>query len=405
MRWSFFYHSLVSDWNNASAHFLRGIVTELMVRGHEVCIYEPRDGWSRQNLLQEYGISPLSQFHRAYPRLQSALYDRSVLNLDKIAAESDVIVVHEWNEPWLVNAFGELRNRMQQGDNRQQQFILLFHDTHHRIVSDPQAIKQFRLEFYDGLLVGGEVLKQAYRGHGWQNAIWTWHEAADTRVFYPRPRNDGFPSGDLVWIGNWGDEERRNQLFEYLFEPVQTLGLSCNLYGVRYPANILENFLLQGIQYHGWLPNFFAPQVFANHQVAVHVPRNYYSDALPGVPTIRPFEALACGIPLVCSPWDDAEHLFSPGQDYLVANSSREMRQHLRDILNDDDYANSLAEHGLATLRERHTCVHRVDELLEIVAELQGDRSSITTLNTAAQSARLSEAAQDNRRFSDHVPM
>jgi spore maturation protein CgeB len=43
------------------------------------------------------------------------------------------------------------------------------------------------------------------------------------------------------------------------------------------------------------------------------------SRALPGIPTIRVFEALACGIPLVSAPWDDAEGLFRPGEDFLVA--------------------------------------------------------------------------------------
>ena len=37
--------------------------------------------------------------------------------------------------------------------------------------------------------------------------------------------------------------------------------------------------------------------------------------ALPGIPTIRVFEALACGIPLVSAPWQDEEGLFRPGEE------------------------------------------------------------------------------------------
>jgi hypothetical protein len=37
-----FYHSLLSDWNHGNAHFLRGIATELIARGNEVVIYEPK---------------------------------------------------------------------------------------------------------------------------------------------------------------------------------------------------------------------------------------------------------------------------------------------------------------------------------------------------------------------------
>ena len=44
--------------------------------------------------------------------------------------------------------------------------------------------------------------------------------------------------------------------------------------------------------------------------MTVHVPRRPYVDALPGIPTIRVFEALACGIPLVSAPWRDEEGLF-----------------------------------------------------------------------------------------------
>ena len=51
MRVVIFCHSVLSDWNNGNAHFLRGVATELVGRGHEVRIYEPRDGWSVTNLV------------------------------------------------------------------------------------------------------------------------------------------------------------------------------------------------------------------------------------------------------------------------------------------------------------------------------------------------------------------
>ena len=48
MRLVFFVHSLVSDWNHGNAHFLRGVVRELIARGHDVRVYEPEDAWSRE---------------------------------------------------------------------------------------------------------------------------------------------------------------------------------------------------------------------------------------------------------------------------------------------------------------------------------------------------------------------
>ena len=103
----------------------------------------------------------------------------------------------------------------------------------------------------------------------------------------------------------------------------------------------------------------------------VHVPRRYYATILPGIPTIRVFEALACGIPLVCAPWDDAEGLFRPGRDYLVARTGAEMEGHLRALRSDAGLRQALAASGLATIRARHTCAHRAEELLSIAASLR----------------------------------
>ncbi|MBA2241788.1 MAG: glycosyltransferase, partial [Chthoniobacterales bacterium] len=84
MRVVLFYHSLVSDWNHGNAHFLRGIVTELIARGHQVSIYEPEDSWSRQKLVQEYGETAVAEFHARYPVLDSTRYRLETLDLDDI---------------------------------------------------------------------------------------------------------------------------------------------------------------------------------------------------------------------------------------------------------------------------------------------------------------------------------
>jgi spore maturation protein CgeB len=236
------------------------------------------------------------------------------------------------------------------------------------MVTDPGAMSAFDLSSYDGVLAFGGVIRDLYLSRGLAERDWTWHEAADVRTFHPL---DGVaPSGDLVWIGNWGDGERDRELREFLIDPVHRLGLRALVHGVRYPEHAREALRAAGIRYGGWCPNHRAPEVFASHRVTVHVPRRPYVEALPGIPTIRPFEAMACGIPLVSAPWDDAEHLFRPGTDYLVATTTDEMERHLDDILHDEQLAASLRASGLETVLARHTCRHRADELLAICAEL-----------------------------------
>jgi spore maturation protein CgeB len=147
---------------------------------------------------------------------------------------------------------------------------------------------------------------------------------------------------------------------------VKELGLKARVYGVRYPAGALRALSAAGIEYGGWLPNFQAPAILARFRFTVHIPRRPYVKALPGVPTIRPFEALACGIPLVCAPWQDNEHLFSPGKDYLVARDGAEMKRQLQRLLADCQLTGALSAHGRRTILHRHTCAHRVDELMDI---------------------------------------
>jgi spore maturation protein CgeB len=104
--------------------------------------------------------------------------------------------------------------------------------------------------------------------------------------------------------------------------------------------------------------------------MTVHVPRSFYRTQLPGIPTIRVFEALACAIPLVCAPWDDAEHLFEPGVDFLVARDGAQMREHLQLLRADPEFARYTGQRGFEAVRARHTCAHRARELLRICMQL-----------------------------------
>ena len=361
MKFVLFYHSLVSDWNHGNAHFLRGIATELLDRGHTVEVYEPQRAWSVQNLVADHGTAPLDEFHRVFPRLHSHPYTVEDLDLDVALEGADVVIVHEWSEHELVGRIGEHRGRTRS-------YRLFFHDTHHRAATEPDQMAKYDLTHYDGVLAYGRIIRDLYLEHGWTRAAWTWHEAADTRIFHPRPHGD--PDGDVVWIGNWGDDERTAELHEFLIEPVRELHLRARIHGVRYPEHALDALREVQIEYAGWLPNWRAPEVFSRYRLTVHVPRRPYVTTLRGIPTIRPFEALACGIPLISAPWDDAEGLFAPGTDFLVARNGKEMQKQMRAVLHDRALAQSLIAHGLETIQRRHTCGHRVSELLSILQEI-----------------------------------
>jgi spore maturation protein CgeB len=363
MKCVFFYHALTSCWNNGNAHFLRGIARELRKLGHQVVVFEPADGWSRLNAIRDGGIEPLEEARALLPGIDIRPYTTS-LDLDLALDGADLVIAHEWNSPVLI---GDLGKRRTQGAS----FTLLFHDTHHRAVTAPDEMERFDLDGFDGVLAFGEVLRQIYLRLGWANRVFTWHEAADTALYRPLPEIE--PTHDVIWIGNWGDGERSAELSEFLLRPVAELGLRARVHGVRYPLDALHAIEAAGMEYCGWLPAHRAPAAFAGARATVHVPRGPYARSLPGIPTIRMFEAMACGIPVASAPWDDVENLF-PSGSYLRAANGAEMKEALQALLHDPELAAAVITAGLQTIAERHTCRHRVLELLGVVDSIRGSR-------------------------------
>ena len=270
------------------------------------------------------------------------------------------MIVHEWTDPALIASIGRVRAR---GGR----FLLMFHDTHHRAVSAEDEIAGMDLSGYDAVLAFGETLRQRYLAAGWGRQVVTWHEAADTRLFQPAsPRT-----------------ERRSDLGRQLGRRRalgRADGVSCRAGGADAPLGHGPRRALsaRGAGQAGGGGHRLS-RVDRQCRCARRVrpppaddpcpARRPYVEALPGIPTIRVFEALACGIPLVSAPWDDAEGLFRPG-DYLTAANGEEMARQIARLLTDADLRRTTVAAGLETIRARHTCRHRAEELLETIAGL-----------------------------------
>jgi len=365
LRLRFFAHSWRSDWNHGNAHFLRGLADELRKLGHEVRCYEPDHAWSFVNLLKEPSApASLRLFEEYFPDLSSSSSRYSLDNFAQFAETelraADVVVVHEWNAPRLAETILSLKKRFG--------FRLLFHDTHHRAYTSPAEIGKFPIGAFDGVLAFGEAIRRIYVQAFGARRAWTFHEAADTARFYPRTRTEPV---EVNWIGNWGDDERTSELREFLVEPLASLRpLRAAVYGVRYPEDAKGQLRDAGIRYRGYLPNLSAPFVYAQSTLTLHIPRRCYANGLSGIPTIRMFEAFACGVPLISSPWEDLEGLFRPNQDFVSVPDGRAMAAEIRHLLRDDRAGKQLSTQALETIQKHHSCLHRARQFEQICEEL-----------------------------------
>jgi spore maturation protein CgeB len=317
---------VVADRQSGGTNFLRGVVAELEDLGHRVDVLDPP--------------GPAATFE-----------------LDVGLDEADVVLVDGCGNPALVARIGT--HRANHGGYR----------LYYRARTAPKEIGRLDLSDYDGVLAVGEAVRQAYLEHGWVARAWTWHEAADTRVFHPLPATE--PEADLIWIGDWESGKRSGELRDFLLRPARSARLHGHLYGAGYPVSARLRIRLSGLQLHGRPAEHRAPELFARHRLTVHLPRRTHAE-VPDAPASYFFEALACGIPLVSAPWEDCEGLFRPEQDYLLARDRAEMREAMQAVLEFPEFAMQLRESGLEAIRARHTCSHRVEELLAIDEELRG---------------------------------
>ncbi len=364
-RIAYFAHSVRSDWNNGNAHFLRGLLRAMGRLGHDVEIFEPEQGWSITHLqTEERGPAALQDFGSSYRDLRVTPYPATAADSEQrweaALRDRHIVIVHEWNEPALVKRLLSLREKCG--------YRILFHDTHHRATSAAQQIAALGIQEFDGVLAFGEALSRIYREQFDISSVWTLHEAADTSVFYPKA--DAGKASDVVWIGNWGDGERSKEIHEFLLRPARLLPhLRYRVYGVRYPREGIEALQHARIPYCGYLPNLDAVKAYAVARVTLHIPRQQYVSAMRGIPTIRVFEALACGIPLVSAPWRDVEQLFRKG-DFRMVQEGAGMAEAISFLVKNPDAAADQAARGLETVLARHTCMHRAAQLTSICEEV-----------------------------------
>ena len=110
-------------------------------------------------------------------------------------------------------------------------------------------------------------------------------------------------------------------------------------------------------------PSFYSRQRFTLNVTRADMVRAGWS------PSVRLFEAAACGVPVVSDWWEGLDAFFTPGKEILVARSAQEVVQHLREV--DEERRAEIGAAARARVLTEHTAEHRADELEEHVAQIR----------------------------------
>jgi spore maturation protein CgeB len=170
---------------------------------------------------------------------------------------------------------------------------------------------------------------------------------------------------DLGYIGTYSDDRQRS-LIELMLEPARRLSdRRFVVAGAQYPEDVEWPENVARIVH---LPprshrRFYNAQRYTLNLTRGDMIRAGWS------PSIRLFEAAACGTPIVSDYWEGIEHFFAPGEEILIARSGEEMSSYLHEVPEEERQA--IGMRACARVRAAHTGTHRARELEGYAAEVR----------------------------------
>ena len=347
--------SITSSWGNGHATTYRSLMWALLRRGHDVLFLERDTPWYRAN-------RDAVDLPRGSIRLYHSIGElrgrwRSTL------ADADLVIIGSYVPEGV--GVGALVQSIGSG-------IVAFYD-----IDTPVTLASLAkgdCPYINPELVAGFDLYLSFTGGRALQVLERRYHARAARVLYCAvdPDRHAPTAADPVWdMGYLGtySADRQPALQELLCGPARRcpkklFAVAGPLYppAISWPPNV-ERLEHVGPDRHGW---FYSRQRFTLNLTRADMIRMGYS------PSVRLFEAAACGVPIISDWWPGIETIFVPGKHILVARSSQEVLFYLRDFPEGErrQLAVRAREHVLA----RHTAAHRAIALENYIEELLGHR-------------------------------
>jgi spore maturation protein CgeB len=336
--------SITSSWGNGHATTYRGLVRELSARGHDVLFLERDVEWyanSRDMPRPPHGRTVL---YRSLPELKQRFAGE--------VEDADLVIVGSYVPEGA--EVGEWVTRTARG-------LTAFYD-----IDTPVTLAKLARgeeEYLTAALIpqyhmylsftGGPTLERLEREYGAQMAR-PLYCSVDPALYHPEPANI---SWDLGYMGTYSDD-RQPALNRLLLEPAQLWPNGrFAVVGPQYPSSIRWPCNVRRIEH---LPparhrRFYNAQRFTLNLTRADMVAAGFS------PSVRLFEAAACGTPIVSDFWDGIETLFEPGREILIAKSPADVLASVRDLSETERVG--LGNRARSRVLSQHTAAHRAAEL------------------------------------------
>jgi spore maturation protein CgeB len=336
--------SITSSWGNGHASTYRSLIRGLHRRGHRILFLEHDQPWYASN--RDAPILPYcqSRLYQDVDELRSRFTAR-------IRAAAAVIVgsyVHDGRRvcDWVLDRAAGVK---------------AFYDidtpvTLARLRNDScDYLRASQVPMFDLMLsfTGGPTLQRLENEFGARCARALYCSVDVDQHRLAASRRDI----DLGYLGTYSDD-RQPALEELLNEPARRLPKRhFAVVGAQYPAHLAWPKNVRRVEHMA--PDshalFYSRQRFTLNLTRADMRKAGYS------PSVRLFEASACGTPIISDDWVGLSEVFEPGKEILLARNAAEVTAHVQGL--SDAEARQIAAAAKERICSEHSSSHRAAEL------------------------------------------
>lgn len=349
--------TLTSSWGNGHAVTYRGLVRELAREGHRVTFLERDVPWYAAH-------RDLVRPEAGELALYGSLEELEALHAERVA-EADLVIVGSYVPQGIDVARWALRTATGR---------TAFYDIDTPVTV--AALEQRRCEYLAPELVrrfdlylsftGGPLLRTLERRFGARRAV-ALHCSVDPELHRPVEAERRW---DLGYLGTYS-ADRQPALETLLLGPARAQAdLRFAVAGAQFPPSVTWPENVERLEH---VPPAAHPGFYCAQRFTLNITRRDMV-AAGWSPSIRLFEAAACGVPLLSDAWAGLESFFELERELKVVRSGADVLRWLREA--DEESLQSMGRRARARVIAEHTAAHRARELVDHAVRIRKPRWS-----------------------------
>jgi spore maturation protein CgeB len=347
--------SLSSSWGNGHATTWRALLREFVARGHRVTFLERDVPWYASHRdLPDPGFCRLELYGSTaeLERFAPAVRDADAVIVGSYVPEGVAVGAWALDTARGATAFYDIDTpvtlaKLERGD--------------HEYLA-PELIPRYQLY---ASFSGGPALRELE--HRWGSpCARALYCSVDPTLYHPQT----VPvTWDLGYLGTYSGD-RQPTLERLLVEPARARPAARFVVAgpqypvdIAWPGNVLRVDHVPPAEHRA----FYNAQRFTLNVTRADMIRWGWS------PSVRLFEAAACGVPIVSDAWEGLDQLFVPGEEIVIARSAAEVVEALGAT---PEAARRMGERARARVLAEHTAAHRAEELEKHLLAVSARRPS-----------------------------